>query len=237
MRLVVLQPFYLPYAGVFELVRLADTFVLYDDVQFVPRNWQVRNRIKTADGPRWLTVPVHRDRRDVPINEVEIDREQPWREKHWRSIELAYARASNFTVLGRHLQPCYDEDWKRLVDLDTTTFALLCELVGVSATFLRSSQLGVPGRGSERIVALCRELGATSYLSGPSARDYLDEGSFEQAGVELEYFAFDHPTYTQLHGEFEPSLSVIDLIANVGPAAGGVLAGRGRGVPAAEFAA
>lgn len=231
MRLVILQPFYLPYAGVFELVRMADTFVIYDDVQFVKQNWQHRNQIMGPNGPQWLTVPVHR-RHGAPILDVTLVDDQPWQAKHWRALEMAYEGARHGPWVLEALQPHYTEtEWSRLVDLNLATFSTLCELLGVDATFLRSSELGIGGSASDRVLAHCTELGATHYLSGPAARAYLDEPSFEQAGVELEYLDFEHPVYPQAFGDdFVPYLSVVDMLANLGPAAPEVLAGCGRPV-------
>lgn len=236
MRLVILQPFYLPYVGVFELVRLADTFVVYDDVQFVKQNWQHRNRIRTPNGPQWLTVPVHRSHGD-PIVDVSVANDQGWQPKHWRALEMAYGSAPHGPWLLEALEPHYvGTTWESLVELNMATFRTLCDLVGVQTEFVRSSRLGIGGASSERVLNHCRELGADQYLSGPAARSYIDEASFVDAGVELEYFAFDHPAYDQVHGkDFEPFLSVVDMLANVGPETGRELAGRGRPVPAGEW--
>ena len=231
MRLVILQPFYLPYVGVFELVRLADTFVFYDDVQFVSQNWQCRNRVKTAQGPVWLTVPV-RATLGATIREAQIVEDGRWRKKHWKTLQQAYAKAAHFDTFAERIQPFFERGWENLAELNIETFRVLCEMVGVSATFHRSSEWGLPGSGSDRVLRHCIELGATHYLSGPAARDYLNEDSFARNGIELEYFAFEHPTYRQLHGGFEPFLSVVDLIANEGPNAGAFLEGCGRPVPA-----
>lgn len=238
MRLVILQPFYLPYAGVFELVRLADTFVVYDDVQFVKQNWQHRNRIRTSNGSQWLTVPVHRSHGD-PIVEVHVANDQGWQPKHWRALEMAYGSAPYGPWVLEALEPHYvGTTWEFLVDLNLATFRTLCELVGVDSEFIRSSRLGVSGTSSERVLNHCRQLGADHYLSGPAARSYIDESSFVDAGVQLEYFAFEHPEYEQVHGsDFEPYLSVIDMLANVGPETGDMLRGAGGPVIAGEWEA
>ena len=233
-RLVILQPFYLPYSGVFELLRLADVFVYYDDVQFVPQNWQVRNRIKVAGGTQWLTVPVLR-RHGQLINQAKLVVTSNWRRKHRNAIELAYAKAPHSTLLAPVVEQLFGREWENLVDLNVSAFELLADSLGVQAEFRRSSDLALPGRGSDRVLAYCRELGATHYLSGPSARDYLDEPSFAEAGIELEYHRFDHPVYSQLHGPFIPGLSVIDLLANEGTAAGEILNGCGSAIPARDW--
>jgi len=232
MRLAILQPFYLPYAGVFEQVRLADTFVFYDDVQFVQQNWQCRNRVKTANGPVWLTVPTAGGN-DQQICDVRIADDR-WRRKHWMTIQQSYAKAEHYDWFAARMQPLFERSWDTLVDLNIETFRAMCEMLGVEATFHRSSGWGLPGRASERVLAHCLHLGATHYLTGPAARDYLDEESFARNGIVLEYFAFEHPTYRQLHGEFEPFLSAVDLLANEGPRAGEILAGCGRPDPATQ---
>jgi hypothetical protein len=234
MRLVILQPFYLPYPGVFELLRLADLFVFLDDVQFASQNWQTRNRIKVASGTQWLTVPIQRQH-GQSINEAKIVTTTNWTRKHRTAIELAYSKAPHWASLASALDHVYERQWENLVDLNIFSFGLLAGSLGVQAEFRRSSELALPGRGSDRVLALCVELGATHYLSGPSARDYLDEVSFAEAGIELEYHRFEHPVYSQLHGPFVPGLSVIDLLANEGPAAGEILRGCGSAIPAREW--
>jgi hypothetical protein len=234
MRLVILQPFYLPFAGVFELVRLADTFVFYDDVKFNLQDWQTRNRIKGPGGAQWLTVPVQRHH-DQRIIEAQIANTSNWPRKHRTAIELSYAKAPHLAFLAPLLSDVFEREWEYLVDINIASFKILVGLLGVQAQFLRSSELGLPGSGSDRVLAHCLELGATRYLSGPSARAYLDEESFEEAGVELEYHRFSHPEYPQLHGPFVPDLSVVDLLANEGAAAGEILAGCGVPIPARSW--
>lgn len=233
MRLVILQPFYLPYSGVFEQVRHADKWVIYDDVQFVRRNWQSRNKIKTQNGTRWLTVPVQHDRGQAIVDAEIAD--QHWRDEHWSAIHHAYARAPHHAWVEENLRAFYERDWSHLAELNVETFMTLCDMVEVGAEFIRSSEHHLPGSGTERILNYCLELGASNYLSGPSARNYLDEESFADRGIELEYFDFEHPTYSQLHGEFVPYLSVIDLLANEGPRSGEVLVGHGTPVPAGDY--
>lgn len=236
MRAVILQPFYLPYIGVFELLRLADVFVMYDDVQYSHQTWTNRNRIRTAGGPKWLSVPVKTDLGQL-IEDVRIDDTQKWSRKHLMTIQHAYARTAGIDELLTVLTPSYDDPPEHLVDLNLDTFAGLCGLLGVESRIVRSSAMDIDGASSERVLNCCLELGADTYLSGPSARSYLDEQSFADAGIELEYFAVDHPTWPQAQGEdFVSHLSVVDAIANLGPdRAAEVIHGTGRTVPAADF--
>jgi WbqC-like protein family len=231
---VILQPFYLPYAGVFELVRMADLYVFYDDVKLGRQGWQCRNRIKTAQGVRWLSVPVVGSNESA-IREATLNDDEPWRRKHRAAVEQAYARAPYRELLLDALGPHWEQGGPDLATLNIATFTSLCELIGVKSRFVRSSELGVAGAASQRVLDVCKSVGATRYISGPSARTYLDEASFAASGIELCYHRFDHPHYTQLHGAFVPNLSVVDLIANEGPAAGAIIRGCGRAVPAGRF--
>jgi hypothetical protein len=231
---VILQPFYLPYAGVFELVRMADVFVFYDDVQLMRRNWMVRNQIKTATGTQWLSVPVLGPREST-IREALLNEGEQWRRKHKTAIEHAYAGAPHRALVLDALEPFWEHEWPNLAELNIATMTRLCELMEVNARFIRSSEMGVPGASSRRILDVCRALDADRYISGPSARSYLDEPAFAAAGIDLCYHHFDHPTYHQLHGDFVPYLSVVDLLANEGAASGSIVRGCGRAVPAAEF--
>ena len=235
MDVVILQPFYLPYSGVFELVRMADVFVFYDDVKLSRQSWQCRNQIKTSQGARWLTVPVVGSN-DSTIRDTVLNEDEPWRRKHRSAVEQAYAKAPHRAPLLEALGSYWDRPWPDLATLNIATFTRLCELIGVTSQFVRSSELDVPGAASQRVLDVCKSVGATRYISGPSARSYLDEASFDAAGIELCYHRFDHPHYRQLHGEFVPNLSVVDLIANEGPAAAKILRGHGTAVPAGEFA-
>lgn len=212
--LVVLQPGYLPWLGFFHQLHRADVFVYYDDVQYDKHGWRNRNRIKTQSGPLWLTVPVRHGFR--PILEVEIDARTPWARKHVASIRQAYARAP---FLGRYfpaLEELLLQPWERLVDLDIACAALMARWLGIDTRMERSSMLGVGGNRSNRLVNICRHFGATRYLSGDAARDYLDVPLFEQHGIRVEWQHYAHPTYPQLHGAFVPYLSALDLLLNCG---------------------
>ena len=221
---VVLQPGYLPWLGFFDQLRRADVFVYYDDVQYDKHGWRNRNRIKTQAGPLWLTVPVRHAGLDMPrVLDVEIDSRTPWARKHLASIRQAYARAP---FLGQYL-PALEEllqgRWERLVDLDLAAAALLAEWLGLRRRIERSSELGIGGERTERLVNICRHFGATRYVSGDAAQDYLDESRFEAQGIAVDWQRFSHPVYPQLHGEFLPYMSALDLVLNCGPEAADVL--------------
>ena len=214
---VVLQPSYLPWLGYFDQLFKSDVFVLYDDVQYDKHGWRNRNRIKSRDGIQWLTVPVLTRGQGRPTNrDVRIDARTPWGRKHLRALETSYARAPAFgEVLGR-IEPVLVRQWDRLVDVNMALLETLCGLLGLTREIRLSSELGIPGERTERLVAICQALGAERYLTGDSARDYVDEARFAAHGIALEYHHYTHPVYRQLHGEFIPYLSVVDLLMNHG---------------------
>ena len=214
---VVLQPGYLPWLGFFDQLRRADVFVYYDDVQYDKHGWRNRNRIKTQSGPSWLTVPVRHSGQGWPsIRDVLIDQRTPWARKHVASVRQAYARAPFLDRYVPSLEALLQSPWERLVDLDIACVALMAEWFGLRRRIERSSELGIGGDRSQRLLDICRHFGASTYLSGASARDYLDVPLFERHSIAVEWQQFTHPAYPQLHGEFVPFLSALDLLLNCG---------------------
>jgi hypothetical protein len=214
---VVLQPGYLPWLGFFDQLNRADVFVYYDDVQYDKHGWRNRNRIKTQDGPRWLTVPVrHGDGGFPRIVDVEIDGRTPWARKHVASVRQAYARAPFLEKYMPALEELLERRWERLVDLDLACASLIAGWFGLDRRIERSSALGIEGARSERLVNICRHFGASRYVSGDSAREYLDVAAFAAQGITVEWQEYAHPIYPQLHGPFVPYLSALDLVLNCG---------------------
>lgn len=222
---VVLQPGYLPWLGFFDQLRRADVFVYYDDVQYDKHGWRNRNRIKTQNGPLWLTVPVrHRGEGFPRILDVEIDRGTPWARKHVASVRQAYARAPFLHRYLPELEALLQRQWTHLVDLDIASVDLLAGWLGLTCRIERSSRLGIAGERSERLVNVCRRFGASTYVSGDAAEAYLEVPLFERHGIAVEWQRFVHPVYPQLHGAFVPYLSALDLLLNCGDDAHDVLA-------------
>ena len=222
-KVAIHQPHYLPWLGYLAKWAAADVFVFLDTVQYEKNGWQNRNRIKTSSGPRWLTVPV-RARLGTPIDAVAVDRDQAWRERHLRLIETAYARARH---LGRHhdaLRRLYATDWERLAPLAVTTAEWLARAVGITTPVRLASTLDVTaGDATARLVALCRAVGADTYLAGRDGARYMDAAAFAAAGIRVQYQDYKHPEYAQLHGEFAPFLSGLDLLLTHGDEALGIL--------------
>jgi hypothetical protein len=214
---VVLQPGYLPWLGFFDQLRRADVFVYYDDVQYDKHGWRNRNRIKTQSGPVWLTVPVrHSGAGPQRLLDVLIDQRTPWARKHLETIRQAYSRAPFLRRYVPGLEALFHAGWERLVDLDIACVDLMAEWLGIRPRVERASALAISGERSERLLNICRHFGATTYLSGDAAQTYLDVALFERHQIRVEWQRFRHPTYPQLHGDFVPFLSALDLLLNCG---------------------
>lgn len=218
MRLVVLQPSFLPWLGHLDQYDWADVYVLYDDTQFDKHGWRNRNRILSANGATWLTVPVLTKGQDKPLNsEVEIDNRTPWAKKMLSTIRQSYSKAPYFKEYFPGLEAVLSQPYAKLLDLNVDTFRWLTESLGMPWKLVRSSELGIPGRKTERLVALCQKFKATEYLTGDAARDYLEEERFQEIGVTVKWHNYPHPVYEQGRGEFVPYLSVADLLFRHGP--------------------
>jgi len=177
-----------------------------------------RNRIKTPQGTRWLTVDVlTKGHYGQLINEVEINNSVPWSSIHEKSISQNYSKAPYFRKYRTFFEDIYHQKWERLADLNEALIKVICQILGISSVeFIRASELNASGESTELLVNICRAVGADTYLSGPSGNKYLDEGLFASEGINLRYTDFKHPIYTQLWGDFIPNMSVIDSIFNEG---------------------
>jgi WbqC-like protein family len=221
MVLAINQPCYLPWRGHFALIKTADVFVFYDDVQFTSntaKSFFARVQLKTAAGRRWLTVPVHKSGKfGQRIVDVTIA-DRGWAAQHVAAIREAFRGAPFASAVEPVLARL--GGWERLAELTMTTTKLMAELLGIQREMLHASMLGVDGRGWQRVLAICRRLGATRYVSGHGGLDYLDHEAFEAAGVAVEYLDYDLSPYPQLHGPFEPYVTALDTLANLGSRAG-----------------
>ncbi len=224
MRVTILQPSYLPWLGFFEQMSRADKFVLLDDVQYTRRDWRNRNRIRVKESWVWLTVPVQQKRRfSQSLLETRIDNSVPWRKKHLETLRQHYCKAPFFEKYFPRCQQVYEKDWTFLFDLCLETINLIKEEMGIETPLLRSSEMKPGGEKTERLVSICRELGATHYLSGESGSNYIAEEDFSSQGIALEYQNYEHPVYPQRYTGFVPHLSAIDLLFNCGEQSLGIL--------------
>ncbi len=212
------QPNFLPWAGFFTKALLADALILLDDVQLARGfTWMNRNRLKCDRGELWLTVPIWKKGRGLQkINEVEVFNEGNWPHKHLQSIMQNYAHAPYLADHLSFLKEIYQQEWKKLVDLNCRVLSYLRGALGIEKEFMLQSDLGVQARGTELLVEICKRVGADVYLSSSVSKKYLDEALFEGNGVAVDYFSSVPPLYPQLWGDFIPNLSALDLLLNCG---------------------
>jgi hypothetical protein len=219
MKIGILQPGYLPWLGFFEQIYRSDLFVIYDDVQYDKHGWRNRNRIKTANGIQWLTVPVHISLKEpLLIKEVRIDNKQSWAKKHLLSIKQNYVKAPFYKNYRAIVEEAYSHEWEFLIDIDMYFIERLMEAFGIHVkTITRSSSLGIEGGRIERLIKICKNFGADVFYEGTAGKNYIEDRQFAQHGITVEYQDYKHPVYRQLYGDFVSHLSAIDLLFNHGP--------------------
>ena len=221
MRVAIVQSCYLPWKGYFDLIHSVDEFILLDDVQYTRRDWRNRNRIKTPSGPAWLTIPVNSKGRYLyPIKDITIN-DPSWSIQHWKTIATNYARAPHFDRYADIFEPLYLECREtHLSAINQRWISAICWILGINTKLSWSMDYRLVSGKTERLVEICRQAGATEYLSGPSARSYIDATQFAEAGLKLSYFNYsDYPEYPQLYPPFDHHVSVLDLIFNQGSSA------------------
>ena len=218
MRVTIHQPQFLPWLGYFDKIDQADAFIMLDTVQFKKNEWQNRNRIRTAKGWQWLTVPVlqHFGQR---IDEVLINPTAAWKAQHLRALDMHYARAPYRNRYLAQLRELYAAPWNKLSDLNKATVQWLLDAYGITTPVHRAADYATRDEPTDRLIDLCRAVGATQYLAGPGAEHYMDKPRFESSGVRLNLQVFHHPIYRQVYEPFESNLSALDLLLMQGPEA------------------
>ncbi len=219
------QPHYLPWLGYLDKMAKADLFVVMDDLQFESQNFQNRQRVKLAGGPAWLTVPLARGAHTDRIIDKRIDNggssKQCWQHRHWETLRTHYGPARYFDMYAQELARLYTRPWPSLVELCLTTLALARRWLGIRTPIVRSSQLGLTGTKTDRLIDLCRKVGARAYLSGSGgSTSYLDAERIGRSGIGVIWQEFAHPSYPQRYPQhgFASHLGFIDLVLNCGPA-------------------
>lgn len=218
LRVAVLQSNYIPWKGYFDIIHDVDLFVFYDDNQYTTRDWRNRNRIKTAGGPQWLSVPVGDDKTRL-IHDVGIA-ESSWQLKHFESLRQNYGKSAHFERYRPWLEHVYlEQKWTNLSALNHATIQHIArEFLGIQTAFADSRTYAAQGHKLDKLVDLVAKTGATEYLSGPAAKDYIEPQRFEQLGIGLEWKDYSgYPDYTQRFPPFEHGVSILDLLFNTGP--------------------
>ena len=217
-RVAILQSNYIPWKGYFDIIHDVDTFIFYDDVQYTTNDWRNRNRIKTASGSQWLTIPVgkHMHRR---ICDVTLPMEKSWAETHWRRIEDAYRDTPCFEQFRSYFQSFYlERTWRSLSELNQALIVGISrDLLRVTTRFEQSTDYVLSGSRGDRLVDLLKQSGATRYVSGPAARSYLTDEMLASAGIAVTWKDYGgYPEYAQSHGAFRHDVSVLDLLFHTG---------------------
>lgn len=218
MKVGIIQPSYIPWRGYFDFIDSVDLFIFYDDVQYSKQSWRNRNRIKTHTGVSWLTVPVY-DPHMALIKDVQINNTVNWRDKQLKTMEYAYSDAPYFQNYFPEFSEILKQHENCLCALDIRLTTWLMEKLEIKTTVMLASELDAKGSRTDRLVDVLTKVKADSYLSGPSASAYLDIPLLRSYGIDVEYKSYDYKPYPQLYGEFEPAVSVLDLLFNTGPKA------------------
>ena len=210
------QPEYLPWLGFFKKMMNVELFVFLDDVQFRKKGWQNRNRIRINDGTTLLSIPVHTH--SYPkINEVTIDNEKNWSMRHKKSILYNYARAPYFGEIKDFIESIFEKKFQYLVDLNTEIIKFIMNELEIKSKIVFSSELEISKKGSDRVLDICKAVDADHYITGTFwAESNLRVEEFKKSNIDVEFQKFQHPTYKQIHGEFIPEMSIIDLLFNEG---------------------
>jgi hypothetical protein len=217
-KIAIVQSNYIPWKGYFDMIASVDEFILYDDMQFTRRDWRNRNQIKTPQGLQWLTVPVKvKGRYFQAIRETEIDGSD-WARRHWRTIFQSYARTPYFSEVATFLEPLYSQhQYPNLSVLNRTLIEAVCGYLGITTQISNSWDYHLVDGKTERLVDLCMQAGATEYISGPSAQNYIEESIFAEHNIKLTWFDYTgYAEYPQLWGEFAHGVTILDLLFNCG---------------------
>jgi len=217
----IMQPAYIPWLGYFDRVLKSDIHIVLDNVAMDKSSktkFTNRNKIRTPNGWSWLTVPLQSVARsdEQVISDLEISPSMNWSEKHWKTIQSNYSRSNYYSDYSDYFENFYQQDWVHLAPMLQESTRYLLQELGIQTQQMKSSELSPQSKKADLILELCIKVGATTYLSGPFGRDYLDEHAFDKAGIELKYHDYVHPAYNQCFEGFESHMSVIDLLFNYG---------------------
>ena len=212
------QPVYLPWLGLFHKIALADSFVWFDDVQYQKKDWNNRNKIKTKNGPIWLTVPVLSKKHfEKKVGRIKINNDLPWAKKHLMSIQFSYSKSKYFDHYYEFFKDVYNKQWIVLSDLNLHILKFFLKELKIEVPIVKLSDLKISGQKSDLVLNMCKQLKAKIYIFGGEGKNYADQEKFLSSGVQPIFQEYNHPEYQQMHGDFISHLSIIDLLFNCGP--------------------
>jgi hypothetical protein len=212
----IIQPSFIPWKGYFDIIHDVDVFVFLDDVQYTKRDWRNRNRIKTPGGTKWISVPVVGGIQQL-IHETRIDYSQDWRGRHIKTIHHSYAASPFYGTYRDPLLDIYKKKFETISELNIFATKLISRLLGIEVEFMNATDLHAEGSKENKLMDICRKINADVYLSGPATQNYISAAKFNEADILLVYKSYDgYPAYSQLWGEYDPYVSIIDLLFNCG---------------------
>lgn len=211
------QPTYLPWLGLFNKIHYSDCFVLFDTVQYLPKEWMNRNKIKTVNGEMYLTVPVQKKGFLKKMNkEIKVDNSNNWQRKHLKSIFINYKNTKYFNDYFPFFEDVYTKKWDYLCELNTFILENLLDFLSIKIKILKLSELNLEGTKSDLVLNLCKKLNAKTFIFGEQGKNYADINKFNQNNITVKFQKYTHPKYNQNFKNFLPNMSVIDLIFNCG---------------------
>jgi hypothetical protein len=217
MKVGIIQSNYIPWRGYFDFIDDVDLFIFYDDVQYTKNDWRNRNKIKTSNGLIWLTVPVlFKLTEGTLIQDAKIDYRTDWIRKHMDSIRFSYCKSGFYKSYSEEFFELLNRRFETISELNVNICRWVMEKLDIATELKMSSEFHAVGSKTDRLIDIIKKAGATSYLSGPAAKNYLEVEKFKEAGIGLEYKTYEYLEYPQLHGKFEPSISMLDLLFNCG---------------------
>lgn len=217
-KIGILQSNYIPWKGYFDLIAAVDEFVIYDEMQFTKRDWRNRNKIKTPNDLQWLTIPVlTKGNFKQKISETKIDG-MNWAETHWSSLEKNYSRSSFFNEISSWLKPHFlERTYSFISEVNRVFIEAICSFLQINTKISCSSNFNLIGEKSERLANICKQTGASEYVSGPAAKDYIETKKFSDQNININWFDYsDYNEYPQLWGNFRHEVSILDLLFNCG---------------------
>lgn len=215
-KIAILQSNYIPWKGYFSIIKEVDAFVIYDEVQFTKNDWRNRNKIKTPHGLQWLTIPVKQKTLHQKIYETEVV-DQIWKRKHLNSLRLNYSKAACYNNSISKVEELFSFESNLLTEVNVHFLNGICKLLNINTPIIDSRELNLVGDKNEKLIDACNKMGATSYLSGASAKEYINLDAFKANGIEVEWMDYSkYKDYPQLFPPFEHGVSILDMIFNIG---------------------
>lgn len=216
-KIAILQSSYIPWKGYFDIIRSVDEFIIYDEAQYTKRDWRNRNLIKTSSGTTWLTIPVKvKGKFNQRISETEVVNEQ-WANKHWKTILQNYHKTKYFSEISQFLEPLYKTKYNYLSDINFNFIKAISSYMGIKTIIKDSSNYKIIGNPTEKLVAICKQASATEYITGSSAKNYIDNKLFKKENITLTWFNYNnYPQYPQKGDKFIHEVSILDLLFSCG---------------------